>query len=52
MPNPCAQAIVRDATDPKKLDVWSLACVLLEMMMGRGWFEGDNSWLQAYRHNR
>ena len=31
--------------DPFKVDVWALACVALEMLMGRTWFSRE--WLPA-----
>lgn len=45
-----AEAMIRQVRDPTKLDVWSVACVLLEMTMGRDWFNAH--WLNTYRSNR
>lgn len=45
-----AEAMIRQVRDPTKLDVWSVACVLLEMAMGRDWFNAH--WLNTYRSNR
>lgn len=36
--------------DLSKLDTWSVTCVLLEMVMGRAWF--NQMWLKTYRNNR
>ena len=36
--------------DLRKLDTWSVACVLLEMVMGRSWF--NTHWLSTYHNNR
>ena len=44
------EAMVKNVPDPTKLDLWSLACVLTELRMGRAWFSG--AWLQTYRDNR
>ena len=33
--------------DQAKLDAWSSACVLLEMVMGHSWF--DSHWLETFR---
>ena len=44
------EAMVKNVPDPTKLDVWSLACVLMEMRMGRAWF--SESWLEPYRDSR
>ena len=41
---------MRQVYHPNKLDVWSVACVLLEMVMGRMWF--NTQWLETYRINR
>ena len=40
------EVFTRQIPDHGKLDVWSSACVLLEMCMGRNWFNAE--WLQAY----
>lgn len=37
---------MRQIPDHGKLDVWSIACVLLEMIMGCRWF--NNEWLSPY----
>lgn len=44
------EALIKHVPDPTKLDVWSIACVLLELVMGPEWF-GQN-WLRAYRQYR
>mmetsp|Transcript_15449 Transcript_15449/g.27348 ORF Transcript_15449/g.27348 Transcript_15449/m.27348 type:complete len:397 (+) Transcript_15449:130-1320(+) len=40
------EVLFREIPDHGKLDVWSAACVLLEMSMGRKWFNAV--WVQAY----
>ena len=44
------EMMTNTVVDHTKLDVWSSACVLLELVMGSVWFEQE--WLRIYREFR
>ena len=46
----CPEALAKFVVHPTKTDVWGSACVLMELIMGREWF--NNQWLRLYREFR